>query len=671
MTKFKKNIQTAVFLSVVAFFWVVPKTSHASDLVPAIEVQPGNNVEVGEEVYFSGTGTTYPDATLLKNARYEWDFGDGYFYRYDPNATSITRSGIACTHYFMQPGDFTVTLNVKIWQEWTAGFVSPIGDPIASESITTTIHVTGEAPMTGFEIQRANFNNRLAQYLYVQVPTAYRNNQTTLRVKLQGDKGYNQTLLSKNNPSGEEKVLLDQKTLPQDNYVVIAELLDATNTRITGGLWRDKFSKPYDGIPKVGIDENNSFRVNGELFFPIGPFMASVSEFPKYISQASSNTVNTEGYSTNHTANTWSEYLDAANVKNLMAIGPGRGDYNLGGQGRFNFNVDRMAEYVRMGKDKPAMFGWIWQDEPNMGGRTEKVYPPTLAAWAYVCHKEDSQHPAYNLFLGNDWTKLYGNAPREYDYLASAPFFGGKKWTQDIFSLDLYPIASRRHASFNFTDMGPYEAYLGAIERVHSNNKNLVPVMPAVQVCRGAAVEPWPPITEEQVYMETWINVIHEVKGVLWFNYFDMANTGRWAAMKKFSDQMKVLTPVVLGPTPTRAVTDNADAALNRVDTMIREKDGKIYVIAARVTEPDPMPEETTIKYKGVEPDSITATFNISNITQSANAQVYDENRNLTVSNSGQFTDTFEKNAVHIYVIDPNEPADTTAPAAPSGLTVD
>ena len=254
-------------------------TNHASasDLIPAIEIQPSNNVEVGEEVYFSGTGTTYKgnhnsdtnaDAILLQKSRFEWDFGDGYYLRFDPSVVAITRSGIATTHYFMIPGDFTVTLKVTVWASWDdAG--SPIGTPLETETTTTIIHVTGVAPLTGFEIQRANFNNRLAQYLYVQTPAAYRNNQTTLKVTLEGAKGYNQTLLTKNNPSSEEKILLDQKTLVQDDYVVVAKLLDNSNNQIPGGIWRDKFSKPYDGIPKVGIDENNAFRLNGELFSDI------------------------------------------------------------------------------------------------------------------------------------------------------------------------------------------------------------------------------------------------------------------------------------------------------------------------------------------------------------------------------------------------------------------
>ncbi len=252
-----------------------------------------------------------------------------------------------------------------------------------------------------------------------------------------------------------------------------------------------------------------------------------------------------------------------------------------------------------------------------------------------------------------------------------------------------------------------------------------------------------------EVYNIAWMEFIHGAKGMLWFNYFDQESI-KFAEMKKFTDIMTTLQSKLLTSVPVRTVTSSATTALNRVDVLIRESGGSIYIVAARLTEPAPLPSvcwvtltgtpETVInngkikdanniiwslqpsvtigadgtvnamatsetlgaiaaaantltnietpvsgwtsvtnataatagsKYTGVEPDSITATFNISNITQSANAQVYDENRNLTVSNSGQFTDTFEKNAVHIYVIDPNEPADTTAPAVPSGLTVD
>lgn len=625
----------------------------AQDLIPAIEIQPGTSVEVGEEVYLSATRTTYPDATILGKARYEWDFGDGYYHRFDPSVVAITRSGIAVTHYYMRPGNFTVTLKVTVWAEWDASG-APVGSPLATNTTTRVISVTGEAPMAGFEIQRAPFHNRLAQYLYVQIPAAYQRNETSLRVTLKGAKGSSSTLLSKSNLAAEERVFLDHKPLTQDDYVVIAELLNAGGARISGGLWRDKFSKRYSGIPKVGIDENNSFRVNGELFFPIGPYMTSVLDFSKYKSQASINMLQTEGYYETHTPASWGDYLSNANASGLVAIGPGRGDYAVtyapapANRWQFNHNPDRMAEYVRLGKDSPSLFAWIWQDEPNMGGRPEKVYPPTLAAWAYVCHRDDPQHPAYNLFYGYSWSKYYGTTTQSiYDYLASEPLFGGKKWMQDIFSFDIYPIKARLHPTLNFVDIGPYAAYLDALERIRANNKYLVPVIPTLQPCKERATDTVPAVTETQVYLEAWMNVIHGAKGITWFPFFDMQNTGRWTSMKRFADQMKVLAPVVLEPAPVRTVTDSANAPLNRVDTMIREKDGAVYVFAARVTEPDPI---DGAKYTGVEPESITVSFTISGLTGSTAATVVDEVHTHAVTD-GKFTDTFAKNAVHIYKI--------------------
>jgi len=117
-----------------------------------------------------------------------------------------------------------------------------------------------------------------------------------------------------------------------------------------------------------------------------------------------------------------------------------------------------------------------------------------------------------------------------------------------------------------------------------------------------------------------------------------MAESGRWSAMKKFADQMKVLAPapVVLQPEPVYKVVDNANAALNLVVTMIREHDGNIYVIAARVTEPDPVPK---FKYQGSEPDSIEFNFQVSDLTEKA-AGVIHEGRAVSVTN-GLFTDTF------------------------------
>jgi PKD domain len=636
----------------------------AQSLNPAIVTQPGVNVEVGEEVFFSAKGTTYTlNPTLLQKASYRWEFGDGYACKQGSGITGqpyyyINCQSIAVTHYFMKPGDYPVKLTVTVYDKWGAegGGIAPA---VATGEVTTVVHVTGEAPMAGFEIQHAPFQNRLAQYLYVTIPAAYRRNQTTLRITLAGAKGSRSTLLSKNNLAIEERIYLDHKPLVQDDYVVIAELL-TNGQRIPGGIWRDKFSKRYPTIPKVGIDENNSFLLNGALFFPIGPFMSGVGTFGgKMISLAHVNMLHTEDYYETHTPATWKDYLDQAKKAGLVAIGPARGDYGINfapaaaNYWQFNHAPDQMAKYIQTNKGSSAMFAWSWQDEPSLGGWGSKVYVPTLAAWGYVGHREDPHHPSFNLMYGYDWSKYYGNVPNIYDYLGSAWFFGGKKWVQDAIPFDIYPIGARLHPSMNFVDMGPYAAYLDALDRIQSNNKNLVPVLPCVQPCDERAGDPLRTHTDAQVYLEAWMNVIHGAKGIIWFPHFDMANSGRWTAMKKFTDQMAILAPIVLGPEPARTVKDDANAPLKRVDTMIREKDGKVYVFAARVTEPDPIKEA---KYQGVEPDSIMVNFTASGLTGNFTAEVVDEGRTVSLTD-GKFTDTCVKNAVHIYKIVIHPPA--------------
>lgn len=708
--------------------------SEAQDIIPIIEIEPGTTVEVGEEVYFSATRTTSSGTINLEKARYEWDFGDGYSYKFGTGVPGTSEyyylmcQGVAATHYFMAPGDYKVTLSVKAWEAYdddgsplsvkaTSSDSVPIGKGVKQfkietglslipgmpgtimvtgntsrymrgtiaaydsvtgmlsvevtsyggsetfsswsmswdtmpfhQAISTTVHVTGVEPVAGFEIQRAPLNNRLAQYLYVQIPEAYQKNSTKLSVSLIGDKSGEDSLLSKTNLSSEEIVFLDHKPLGIDNYVIQAKLLDSEGRQIPGGIWRDKFSKRYSGIPKVGIDENNSFRVSGELFFPMAPFILDESKMPTYIEKAGINALDMVGYYSTHTPTTWQKYLDAANLQQLKVMGPGRGEYfidfapSAANRWKYNHNPDRMAKYVQATKDHPAMFAWNWQDEPNLGGWAEKTYPPTLAAWAYVAHREDPHHPSFNSFVGSDWSKYYGTKPNFFDYLKSGMFMGGKKWSQDILSWDTYPITQRLSPILNFSDMGPYAAYLDAVDRAQANNRYLLPFMSVLQPCKGLTSSI---VSEEQVYLETWLNVIHGAKGIIWFNYFDMANTGRWAAMKKFADQIKVLAPAVLQADPSRTIMDTANSGLNRVDTMIREHNGDIFIFAARVTEPEPI---EGAKYRGVEPEEITVNFSVSGLSGSTSAMVVDEGRYVSIS-EGQFADTFNKNTVHIYKI--------------------
>ncbi len=819
---------------------LIPSLSWGA-LVPAIEVHSVDydgddtttTVEIGEEVYFSATGTTYDDTILLGKARYEWDWGDGYDYDYnsgylnEPNY-NIYASGIAATHYFMSTGTKTVTLSVKIYDtyplsnyaptitttstssntigtgdktftvssltrvlEYNTGTHAPtvgqtlyqedsgaeivitrvqpsikntLGDwdgdgvgwlyftvtsgtlvtgkhlheavtgagqlvcnvvvaghnievgahakalnaastaqgiqgvvksfntetgelviaadysagtgtitswlvtvdalPVASETTTTQITVSGTAPLAGFEIQHAPYEHRSKQYLYIQIPPAHRNTTTQLKVSLIGaTTGTTVLLAPKDNLGIEEIVPFDQSSLAADTYTVQAQLLDADDNQITGGIWKDKYIRA-SATPVLTIDENNSFKINGEFYFPMTPFLLGESNLPSYISEGGVNGTFMY-YDDIINSDTWGTFLDDVATYHLYAIGPGAHTCDQtyipsgGNYWKMNHDPDCMVDYVTANKSKPYMFGWNWQDEVNLGGDSEKVYPPTVAAWAYAArHKAgDYAHFSHQGFVGSDWSRYYGTGIRRYDYLTSDMWFGGKKWVQDFLGYDTYPVTQQLYPIQNCVrqycattgqsvldlKMGTYAVAMESIDRFISNNKNLVPFMPASQPCKGATPLY---VTSNQIYMESWLNIIHGAKGIVWFNYFNFPVYGRFDAMKRFSDSITAdrgsgtrLLDVFLGAPSTRTITDTAnptnthhvDYAQNRVDTMIREYGGYIYVFAARLTEPEPANSYLTVRLTGT-PGTVVSNGTISD---TADAHVWALPESVTIGNDG------------------------------------
>jgi hypothetical protein len=96
------------------------------------------------------------------------------------------------------------------------------------------------------------------------------------------------------------------------------------------------------------------------------------------------------------------------------------------------------------------------------------------------------------------------------------------------------------------------------------------------------------------IRMETWLNVVHGIKSIGWFNIsFNGSGTfpETYAFMQEFTDQSAALAPVILGPVSAHTVTDNANTQGNRVDQTVREDSlGNIWIFATRLTE---VPETT------------------------------------------------------------------------------
>ncbi len=507
---------------------------------------------------------------------------------------------------------------------------------------------------TGLDLRHASFNARVAQYIYTSIPGAVYDDPTNkLKVTVSGDNGYAATVFEKNGLLAEERFLLHNAALPAGAYTLTAQLLDAEDTVL--GQVNEPFDKPYAGAPRVGIDENNAFVVNGQPFFPVTSWLLNPEDIADWKENGYINTLNAEGYYPQHNLASWADYLDQAAANELYAFGPERWfDLSLpiplqpAYRRHFarNANINVLTDYVTATREMPALLSWQWMDEPDLGGTSQRVPPAVVRAWTYASNLSDPQHPAGTNFEGYAYLPHYNNAGKDYDFVNNAHLFGGKsRLVADVLGIDVYPLEYQLKVNLNKADRGPIDLYAEAIDRFIANNRAMVPTFSWIEVCDVEAANNTPAPTEGQVLMEAWLNVVHGMKAIGWFHYFEY-DTIRYGAMTQFTDQITRLAPVVLGPEPDIQVSDNANAQANRVDTLVRVYDDAIYVFAVRVTEPEPF---AGALYTVTEPASLNVTFLLDTAANGV-AQVIDENRSVPVS-GGAFTDAFARNAVHIYRI--------------------
>jgi|GEM_PF-1130789 len=574
----KKHIGVIISLICVINFTTFAQTH--------INVLPDTTVEVGEEVYFDAM---YYETSISDTLQFEWDFGDGYSL-YAHTSGNPFETGLCAVHYFMTPGVYNVKLTGSSFNMYT----SPPSriSTLVTDSITIT--VTGEAPLSGFELWHAPFHARTAQYLYAIVTNEYTPSQVTARIEKVGG-GYSQELtgITVNN---KQKFLLNNASLPAGDYVVTAEL---RNGETVVSRIREKFSKPYDGAPKVGINENNAFIIDGStLFFPIGPFLLDKGGIPLWAKV--SNTLHTEGYYDTHIPATWVDYITTGNAQNLMSVGPLRWEGFKGAPYTRNSNLNNLLLYVQQGKNTAGLLGWCWDDEPNMGGRYNKVPAHVLAGWDYRTRIEDPQHPTSQQYYGFDWQPHYNplTGVHPYSYMRSASAFGGKKtFLADFFTHDAYLIEYKEHLSFDYSNRGVVDIWLNNLDNFTWNMADLVPLgtfiepqnVTSFQRMSGTSyLTQWDAgPTPGDIRTQAWGAVIHGMKYVGYFQFFAPTPADNFSVLGEFKEAVTALTPIILSPPSSRTVTHNCNTRGNRVDLTVRENGTDIFIFAIRVTEPE------------------------------------------------------------------------------------
>lgn len=583
---------------------------HAATVADFVMLPPGP-VEVGEEVLLDATATAGLDDP--GTATFSWTFSE--------STSRVPREGVAMIHFFMKPGTHTVNLSV-------------IENATVKSVVQKDIVVTGEEPVAGFELWHAPFHARRAQYVYVIVPEGTTANDVTLVVA--GDNGHTETLVADgtltihpyvDRPTQSvvaRKFLLRTGSLPKGNYVLTATLPGSG----TGRVLREKFAKPYDGQPAVGIDEHNAIWAHGRRFFPVHVWWGSRSMIADYYGRYANGFHEVESFlpaGQDYLPQDYADYLRThIDPSGMKVIGfdrwTGKRSQATNTGKLENSNITVLGDYASAVKDSPSMLFHYWDDEPN-----QKMYRGGfMSAWTNVSHRADPQHPVYFQNYRYVYTPTYlrNRIDLETSYLFSGEYYGGKKHhTHDVIGGVIFSLANyARDIMDNYQiewipnydsdpARGAQDLYAQACDYAHQFNFNLLPVLDVVQTTR--LYEPdergrYGPPTPKQIRMHAWLSVVHGAKGIEWYPYQVTMPCDNFGAMAEFHDQSQALTEALLRPAPDGiSISDDANERGNRVDTILRQDDHGLYIIAVRVTELDYLQNPT------LEPDTITTRFTV------------------------------------------------------------
>jgi len=222
-----------------------------------------------------------------------------------------------------------------------------------------------------------------------------------LKASLTGPAGTKVILDKKNTLAKEEVITLDLRELPKGKYALKVELLDGSG-KVLRAASRE-WEKPYDGIPRVGLDENNAVCVGGRLFFPLM----------------------CKGIDGDENVRKWSAYANTRYDRTALA--------------------DKMAEYIKIARQNKAFLMYEWKDEPDIGTAAEVIDPNEVRRWTDLCHQLDSQHLVFCNASGEPFARPKGNWAynriRSYTYLFGPRDGSGRRaLIADVISQDYYPI---------------------------------------------------------------------------------------------------------------------------------------------------------------------------------------------------------------------------------------
>lgn len=428
-----------------------------------------------------------------------------------------------------------------------------------------------------------------------------------LSVTLSSSNGYNETVyVNGNGLSSREQFELDLRGLEASTYTLTAKLLSKDSKE--KAQESVVFEKPYDGDPKVTIDEKNNILLHGKKFFPVSPFGLNVLKINEWVKNKYINVLYGQDWNSPTTA-TYSKYLDSALANDVICFGP------MNTSGPSSTLTDEMVEsYIIATKNHQAQGCWSWREEP-----IENNYNPNdYKRWWDLVKKHDPSSFTHVNFMGlffhivdneailktiHDWT---------YPYMVA-----------DVYGFDVYPI----EYSVSFED------YTMAMDNMNQWNFGLAPGFSFVQTtdCKlnqGGGVP-----TAAELRLMAWLMVIHGAKGINWYHYQGTTPPENYVAMSNFVTDINNLTHGILGENPKLIITKK-ELNNGRVDIMSKEYNDTTFLFAANLKS----------QKEKVE-------FTIDSLYPNANISLYGNSSRKIFLKGNTFVDEIQPLGVRIYKI--------------------
>jgi hypothetical protein len=413
--------------------------------------------------------------------------------------------------------------------------------------------------------------------------------------------------------------------------------------------------KYLNGTSTVYIDENNIIHNSAAKYFFVAPFIDGQSEWAN--TWLANSSVNTYGWSAgwqdsyNYTKENFKSFIDSLGAP---AIGP---DSNFAGASGTNYSqyapgaTTTVAAYVNYVKSDPNLLMWSWGDEPDIGygvGKSGDVSVETMAALTKTTHNNDANHPVITNHAGYPFSFIANRTNNWYYPIVP----NSVELSSDAYSFDMYPLI---YSYDNWT----VAQLVALFDEADRYTYGLVPWTTDIEagVCSNGSCTGYGP-TAKQVNMESWLAVIHGMKGITWWGPagWTIQDAAHWTVLSQFVTDTAHFKDVILSTT-NRTVASNKTTVHNRVDAMVKEDVNNVYVFASRLSD------------VGENSDpAINAQLSVSGLTGSQTVTVYNEGRTLTATD-GVFTDNFATSSVHIYQIPKSVTPTYTIGGSISGLT--